>query len=285
MALVLLFLALADARERWSIDARPDVEVLRATWVDTSGGEASVEATFPLGALSAGERLTFDMVDIRAEVVGRLQAWAREHAPSVEVTLHGKEIGYTARGRDAEEAVGRVQAQRERLYTAILEERRLARLDDVTLQFDAPRIAAESAPALAPLVEGLGATLDARALATRALAFVQSIPYDRGARSDFATPLALLRLHLGDCDEKSTLFLGMLRSAEPSLGLALFTTEGHAWVGLDLPARASETTVDVNGTSWLVAEPVGPAIAPLGRLSAVSAAALERKDFRVFRVP
>jgi hypothetical protein len=283
--MLILLCALAEARDRWSVDARADADVLEAAWTDGAGADVSIAARFPVGALQGAPSLTFDMVELRRALVARIQAWAAEHAPQVEVTLRGEEIGYTARGDGGRAAVERVEGERERLYDALVSERRLTRLDAVTLQFDAARIAADAAPALAPLLPAFGDATDLRTFASRALGFVQAIPYDRGGRSAFATPLALLRTHLGDCDEKSTLFLGILRAAAPTLGLAMFTTEGHAWVGLDLPARAGEAAVDVDGTSWLVAEPVGPALAPLGELSPVSQAALKRGAIRVFRVP
>ncbi|MES2643610.1 MAG: hypothetical protein V4850_29260 [Myxococcota bacterium] len=270
--------------------------------VYTPGG-AAVTATFPAGTLTTAEVLRFDQKAMLAEVGGQVRAWAVGAAPGLVVTVRGREITLEAEGT-SEAAVARTlaaaTAERERVYAAVLADRRLLRVAPGQVQYDHARIAAESAALVRPLAEALGApagattgatagasvgapaAADLRAYAERALSFVQALPYEAVTRATFAPPLALLREQRGDCDEKATLYAALLRAAAPGLAVAVVTLDQHAIVVLGLPPRGADRAVTVDGATWLVAEPAGPAQHPLGALSPKTT--LER-GFTLRRVP
>ncbi len=119
-----------------------------------------------------------------------------------------------------------------------------------------------------PVAKALGAgELNRRQFAARALSFVQSIPYEKGkngADKGFRLPLAVLGRNRGDCDSKAVLYLALLRAAYPKTESAVVYIKGHAFVGLGLPIRKGDVGFKAGGSDWLIAEPVGPAQAPLG---------------------
>ncbi len=273
------------AGEAWVLRAEPGADVLELRWTDTGGAAQTLVARFPAGSVSTAAPLAFDMNALRKMLVERLRAFAAAQAPLVAVSLTGTKIELSARGEAARPQVEAVQAEQARLYEVILTENGLVRAGPNAVLFDVPRLAVASTGAVRPLVDALGPALPPRAFAARALAMVQAMSYEAVMDDTFAAPLALLRVRRGDCDEKATLFLALVRSAAPTLPLALFTTEGHAFVGLGLPAAAGELTVDVEGVPFVVAEPVGPAVAPIGALSPVSQKALAAGALDVRTVP
>jgi hypothetical protein len=271
--------------------------------VYTPGG-AAITATFPAGTLTTAEVLRFDQKAMLAEVGGQVRAWAVGAAPGLVVTVRGREITLEAEGTSeaaVERTLAAATAERERVYAAVLADRRLLRVAPGQVQYDHARIAAESAALVRPLAEALGApsgapvgtpsatvgaaapaAADLRAYAERALSFVQALPYEAVTRATFAPPLALLREQHGDCDEKATLYAALLRAAAPGLAVAVVTLDQHAIVVLGLPPRGADRAVSADGTTWLVAEPAGPAQHPLGALSPKTT--LER-GFTLRRVP
>ncbi|MEE2749802.1 MAG: hypothetical protein VX519_00095 [Myxococcota bacterium] len=134
---------------------------------------------------------------------------------------------------------------------------------------DHARHVAEYAQGLASVVEALGGpTPDPRDFSDLALAFVQTIPYERRARvADlYRRPISVLGRNKGDCDSKTVLFLALMRQAYPSLPLAIVYIPGHAFgaIGID-PARG-DARLRRRGETWVGVEPVGPAVHPAGEL-------------------
>ena len=134
---------------------------------------------------------------------------------------------------------------------------------------DHVRHALDYADDLAPLVAALGGpTADPRDFAELALGFVQSIPYEKRAlvRDRFRRPLSVLGRNRGDCDSKSTLYLSLLRQAYPDLPLAMVYIPDHAYVALGLAPQAGDARLKRDGQTWVLAEPVGPRMAPVGEV-------------------
>ena len=122
---------------------------------------------------------------------------------------------------------------------------------------------------LRPLATALGAgKLKRREYAERALSFVQSIPYEKGkngADKGFRLPLSLLAKNRGDCDSKAVLYLALLRAAHPKMETAVVYIKGHAFVALGIAPKKGEMTFEAAGRRWVIAEPVGPAMSPIGQ--------------------
>lgn len=112
------------------------------------------------------------------------------------------------------------------------------------------------------------------------LAFVQTIPYSTlNSRVDssgagFNPPQKLLWENQGDCDSKVTLTASILRALIPEIKIVLVFIDNHALIGINVLAKANETTINLDGTTYLLAEPTGAALLPLGMLNNTSELAI-----------
>lgn len=119
------------------------------------------------------------------------------------------------------------------------------------------------------------------------LSYVQSIPYaalgERG-ESDFIPPLSVLRTNRGDCDSKAVLLASLLRILYPELPLAMIYLPEHAVLGIQLNEPHPVAPVSLAGQHWLLAEAAGPAMLPLGEVSASTQAKLDRQITQVVQL-
>jgi hypothetical protein len=119
------------------------------------------------------------------------------------------------------------------------------------------------------------------------LAFVQSIPYSTlesrmtSSGAGFSPPLRMLWENQGDCDSKMTLTAALLRALMPRIEMALIFIDGHAFIGINIPAEAGETTIIHEEVTYLLAEPTGPALLPLGKLAPESELAINQGHYSV----
>lgn len=117
------------------------------------------------------------------------------------------------------------------------------------------------------------------------LGFVQSIPYSTlesrltSSGAGFNPPLQLLWENQGDCDSKMTLTAALLRALMPRIKMALIFIDGHAFIGINIPAEAGEVTIEHNNVSYLLGEPTGPALLPLGTLAPESELAIDQGHY------
>jgi hypothetical protein len=229
----------------------------------------SIEADF-----EAGTRVPLD--EAWDSVARDLRAWgAARKGPDLTVKRIPGGLQLGASGRDrakVKETLRAAEAERDALWDAWLARHEAIEIRDGEIAPDYARIAAGSAAALGPVAAALGAeTLDARAYAERALAFVQSIPYEaklkRGGDAGFRQPLAVLGRNRADCDGKAVLFLALVRAAHPALGSAVLVIPDHALAGLALEPMKGDRDIKADGVRYVLAEPVGPAVEPLGSAS------------------
>lgn len=191
--------------------------------------------------------------------------------------------------RRIRQASRRLLARERRRVTAFAEQARDAVYRDLAytrdpglgadvLRPDYRRIARNAANYLEPLARAIAARSApaARARIGLALAFLQTIPYDRlddrnlANGTGFAVPAQLLHLNRGDCDSKATALAALLEHLAPAHDTAMILLPGHAVLGIDLPPRPGERTIEVNGRSYVLMEPAGPAVLPIGRVSRAS---------------
>ncbi|TCK46874.1 hypothetical protein EV690_3022 [Celerinatantimonas diazotrophica] len=145
---------------------------------------------------------------------------------------------------------------------------------------DHPKLAQESAPYLEdfatyffPKTTQPNSNAKLKKQLNALLAFIQSIPYNRlqtkgqyrGA--GFMTPIQVLRNNMGDCDSKATLLAAILLKAQPKLKTAFVYIPGHAFLAIQLGANGDEQTIHIKQQPWLVLDPTGPAIMPVGKVS------------------
>lgn len=141
-------------------------------------------------------------------------------------------------------------------------------------------LSADDLKPMKPLILETVSIQNIRKATDHVLAFVQNIPYStlnsrvESSGSGFNPPLKLLWENQGDCDSKVTLTAAILRALMPRIKMVLIFIDNHALIGIDVLARADEVTITLDGTTYLLAEPTGPALLPLGTLNQTSELAI-----------
>lgn len=136
---------------------------------------------------------------------------------------------------------------------------------------DFARIVPRAAADLKPVAEAIAAaTSDERERIALALAFIQSIPYavpNRRSQGGFVMPAAFFDLNRGDCDVKSAALAAILMTLLPNRSIAMVLPPEHALLAVDIPSAGDEAKIVVNGRSYVLLEPTGPALWPIGRVA------------------
>lgn len=105
------------------------------------------------------------------------------------------------------------------------------------------------------------------------LSFVQSIPYNtlenriESHGAGYSPPNRLLYENQGDCDSKSVLMAALLRSIFSKMGVVIIYLPDHALVGFQIPYQKTDDYVKINGNYYVLAEPTGPAMMPVAKIS------------------
>lgn len=130
---------------------------------------------------------------------------------------------------------------------------------------------------LLPVAQGIYEKLpqnsESRTYINVLLSWVQSIPYNAlenrmtSNGAGFLPPLAVIGNNQGDCDSKSVLTASLIRSLLPDVKLVMLYLPQHALLGISLPFRNDEATFNINGVDYLLFDPTGPAVFPLGIIS------------------
>lgn len=121
--------------------------------------------------------------------------------------------------------------------------------------------------------------------------FVQSIPYATlesritSSGAGFNPPLKLLYENQGDCDSKVTLVAAMLRMLMPRVKMVLIFIDNHALIGIEDTPQGNDKTLTEQGTTYILAEPTGPAMLPLGEVAPESERAIDHGRFTVEILP
>ncbi len=119
------------------------------------------------------------------------------------------------------------------------------------------------------------------------LSFVQSIPYSTlesrmtSSGSGFNAPTKVLWENQGDCDSKMTLTASILRALMPRIDMALIFIDNHAFIGLAIESTPDEVTIEHKGVNYVLAEPTGPALLPIGKLPPESELAITQGRYSV----
>jgi hypothetical protein len=115
--------------------------------------------------------------------------------------------------------------------------------------------------------------------------WIQQIPYqdlsDRqaSAGSGYSPPLKLLVENAGDCDSKAVLFAAVLQNIFPKISIGVLYFPDHAVVAAQVPPLESELTVTLQGITYLVIDPTGPAPTKLGSLAQKYQTYLNNRQF------
>lgn len=251
----------------------------------------AIRAEFPRVKITSdgdGYRLEAPGRDMLAAIQQRIGAAQQRGNAAVERLAEEERSQMQRRSADIEERlqqeIRQIETTIRALEAAYYHERLYTVLDDQRLRPDYARIAQDSLQALRPVADALAASasgLPRRDGLGRLLLFLQTIPYDRlddrSSDAGFLLPLVLLAENRGDCDSKAVAFATLARLLYPDVPSALVLVPQHAFVALGLPPAPGDRTLRHGGREWVLAEPVGPHVLPVGRLGEES----ERKLGRI----
>ena len=143
------------------------------------------------------------------------------------------------------------------------------------------RYISENTAALLPIAQSVYDTLptnsETRTYVNLVLSWVQSIPYNElknrltSNGAGYLPPLSVVANNQGDCDSKTVLMASLVRSLLPDVKMTMVFLPNHALLGIVLPFRTNEQTLDIDGMDYLLMEPTGPAKIPLGEIANRSA--------------
>ncbi|RHY32622.1 hypothetical protein DYB32_002386 [Aphanomyces invadans] len=128
---------------------------------------------------------------------------------------------------------------------------------------------------VAALRHALPSTHTPRNFAALALAFVQSLPYER-ADGGYRRPLAVLTDLRGNCGSKTTLFLALVHHAYPTLDKCVCVIPNHVFAGIKLEKVEGDIMVGED-LQYVAVEPVGPGRLAVGQLRPTSTPTLPRR--------
>lgn len=141
--------------------------------------------------------------------------------------------------------------------------------------------------ALKPLILDKVSIKNIRQVTNFVLSFIQSIPYSTlesrltSSGSGFNPPAKLLWENQGDCDSKMTLTATILRALMPRIDMAMIYIDQHAFIGIAIPAKGDEISIEYQNVNYLLAEPTGPALYKLGSLAPESELAINQGRYVV----
>lgn len=132
-------------------------------------------------------------------------------------------------------------------------------------------------PVAQAVYDKLPTNSETRAYVNLVLSWVQSIPYNEledrvtSNGAGYLPPLSVVANNQGDCDSKTVLMASLIRSLLPEVRMSIIFLPNHALLGIVLPFRTNEQTIDIQGVDYLLMEPTGPAKLPLGEVADSSA--------------
>ncbi|QJR80386.1 hypothetical protein CA267_006155 [Alteromonas pelagimontana] len=258
-------------------------------WRDAAGEERSVSFTLDGEILDKAPRAQKNYRPALAQryVAVELTKAAKTVDPKdahVKIRQQGDSVEVSVRSRH-QEKLQHIQQQfaqaREQAFSDYLEKhyytRYITPLNQQAVKPDHIRYINEYTQALIPLSQALYEQVveqsDAREYFNLLLGWVQSIPYnaldDRADSngSGFAPPATLLAQNQGDCDSKSVMTAAIAKAFLPSTPMILVLLKDHALLGIGLNSKSGEQTIKVDGTSFVLIEPTGPALFRFGEVA------------------
>ncbi|MBF7071875.1 hypothetical protein ISG33_00495 [Glaciecola sp. MH2013] len=301
LAVSILFTADIDAKQtRFNKYQLDDSIKFEYEWTTSEGEQQSLAFSF--------KKATFSLLPESAPAYNPLLAqnsaqralllYAKTLDPRdarVSISQSGNTLSMKVTGRSeklVEEVNNMLTVKHDEAQAAYLNENYyVAFRDDLgqkAIKHDHKRYALESAPHLVAIVEAIKEALinpnDTRAFVNYALSWLQAIPYDTlenrasSNGSGFAAPQQLLLNNRGDCDSKSTLFLALLKTYNANVKSTMVYLPNHALVGVALKPQKQDLSIKEGKTSFVLAEPTGPAQYALGEVAPESAMGIRNRQ-------
>lgn len=277
--------------------------ILQYRWQDFNGEALGITLRLPVTTVHNSFRKYRAYQPERAnrELRYKLTRYARRQGwNNMEVLLRQREtvLEIRQRGNTNTDAMAKMETAHEAFFTEYLRENFYNRHTDATgrtgIKPDHVAIAEASAEIIDPMAEAFGKLLGdntQREYLGSVLSFMQGIPYQeltdriRSNGAGFNPPARILLEHQADCDSKVTLMGGLLRELMPDVPVYAVYVPEHAFLALRMSRRDDEATIEIDGQSYLVVEPTGPASLKIGELSEASARYVAANQYRTERFP
>jgi hypothetical protein len=275
----LFLLAAIAGQTSFTVDQGSVSWTFDMAWKDASGAGHEAHFVLPADLVRAdlAEPLSFRPREASESIAEKVRARAaRMEGIQAEVRVGpgGRvDIGVSGRNpRRVKEALEQLGQVRDQAKADWLTANGFTTLDGAVVP-DHVKHVLVAVPDLAPVVLALGGPGPSpRDFIDRALAFVQTIPYEKRARGDssYRRPFSTLGRDRGDCDSKAVLFLGLLKEAWPEVHSGVAYVKDHAFVLADISSVDGDTLLDTGEGRWVAMEPVGPALEAAGHVSKLS---------------
>jgi hypothetical protein len=190
--------------------------------------------------------------------------------------------------------ISTMQALRKKAMDTYIEANLYTKVSDTSIMPDHKRIAHMYIPRMRYAAEALvraSPSRDPRDVINTVLSFLQTIPYDiledrtTSNGAGYVTPINLLTNNRGDCDSKAVAMAAILRNLYPRLRIVMVYIPGHAFIGLNMPPQADDVALQIGNVRFVLAEPVGPSLMPVGKIAPDSYADLKKHQFSYQEVP
>ncbi len=148
--------------------------------------------------------------------------------------------------------------------------------NDLYFKPDHHRFVLEGTEATLPIVNALKEKLpgvSARKMAEFLLSWIQTIPYDEiedrttSNGAGYLPPIHVISNNKGDCDSKATLFAHLMKQIYPNLRMIMIYLPQHALLGINMSVLSDDEVIELDGLSFVLTEPVGPALIPIAEAS------------------
>lgn len=258
-------------------------------WIDADNHEQSIAFSLPHSAFNAAPIMHPNYsprVAQRHVTVALLKEAQKVDPRDASITIKPQNdsinIGVNSlKNEMAEDVLAKLKGVQQDAFDSYLSEHYFTRFTSIfnqqAVKPDHRRYVEETTKALIPIsqafYEKVKLNADARAYFELLLSWVQSIPYstleDRitSNGSGFSPPLGLISQNLGDCDSKAVLTTSLVRSFLPNTKMVIIFLPDHALLGLALTALAGDETLEIEGETYVLYDPTGPALLPFGKIS------------------
>lgn len=276
------FISQAQQRE-FDIKYRADNVYFNYQWQDAARKEHALQFTLPRSVIQRGDK-EFALLDesgSRKYVLASMQTYARDYGQGkivIRPTLT-QDIEVEYRGNSAAENktfMKNLEAIHTKAVDAYLFNNFYTRYEGNSVMPDHARIVGRYTKAVRPVAQQMAYKINKwgqREQLNYVLNFLQAIPYDElqnrytSNGAGFQTPYGLLLNNKGDCDTKSVAYAALLRNFFPNLKTALIYLPGHMLIGLATDVHQGDTTLEHEGVTYVLAEPAGPAMLPVGKIA------------------
>ena len=267
----------------------PDDIQFKYRWLDSEGIEQTIAFSLPNSALKVAPTT---QTNYKPEIAQRyvtvsLLKEAKKVDPReaiVSVTHDNDAINIEVRStktNKADQILTQLKDVQRTAYSDYLEKHYYTRFTTLfnqqAIKPDHLRYVAQTFESLRPISEAfydkIGRIKNDRGYLQLLTSWVQSIPYDSledrvaSNGSGFAPPLGLLMQNRGDCDSKAVLTSALIRAFLPTTRIIMVFLPHHALLGVAINGASEDEKLEVEGKTYVLFDPTGPALIPFGDIS------------------